>query len=51
MKEIKAYILGTIIGLLPIIMLVSYFTYSEKVVMPITMIIIIAITMKLRKEK
>ena len=49
MKKIYEYTLIGSIGLLPIIMLATYMTHTEKVIMPILMVMIIISIIKLRK--
>ena len=51
MKKLYAYTIGSLIGLMPLIFLISYLTYSEKYLLPIVFIIIIFCGVKLRKEK
>ena len=50
MKKIYGYTIGGIFALMPIIMLITYITYTEKIVMPILLIIMIICGIKLRKE-
>lgn len=51
MKKLCAYTIAGIFALMPIIMLITYFTYTEKIVMPIVLVILIICGIKLRKEK
>lgn len=51
MKKICAYTIGGIFALMPIIMIITYFTYTEKIVMPIVLLVLLLCGIKLRKEK
>lgn len=50
MKKLYAYTLGGIFALMPIIMIISYITYTEKIVSSVIITISIICLIKLRKE-
>lgn len=50
MKKVYGYIIGGIFVTLPITMFITYITYTEKIVMPILLVIMIICGIKLRKE-
>lgn len=49
-KDIYAYILGGIFVSLPITIVLAYFTYSEKYVAPVMLLIMAMCLFKIRKE-
>ena len=50
MKKVYEYTMCTILGLSPLIYLITYLTYTEKIVMPILLVILGICCFKLRKE-
>lgn len=46
-RNVAGYTAGILFGLAPVILLISYFTYTEKIILPATMIIMITCTILL----
>lgn len=46
-RNVAGYTAGLLFALAPVILLVSYFTYTEKVILPTMMIVIITCTIVL----
>lgn len=46
-RNVVGYTAGILFALAPVILLISYFTYTEKVILPATMIILITCTILL----
>lgn len=46
-RNVAGYTAGILFALAPLILLISYFTYTEKIILPATMVILITCTILL----